>query len=436
MGRLVARPWLDWVAVNVVARSYLPLSRAWAAALAAEGSEARFGADLPAINPSSQRLPHKLAEVQRRWNDYETALGVWDDLFFETRGSVPEDRLVAAETARRDAAHRLMASRSLFLPLSRRLPAVRWEIAGPDQVAGEQSARLKAGACPFPVPDSVPVEVSRGIPGVRGRDHWLYFDSPVLSDRVRARVSEPEAGRDAPTVILLHGIAMENDQWRPGPEPLDHLALAHCRLVRPEGPWHGRRRLGGWYGGEPAIGRGVLGLLELFKAWIAEVGVLIAWAKETGRGPVAVAGVSLGALTGQLLATAAQDWPAALRPDALFLVATSGDLLSVAHNGSLGRALSLAPRLAEAGWDRAAQAQWLPLLQPSGPPAVDPERILLLVGAKDDLTPAAGGFALARDWGLAESNLLVRPQGHFSVWFGLLGDPRPLVRFSEILQRS
>ena len=64
------------------------------------------------------------------------------------------------------------------------------------------------------------------------------------------------------------------------------------------------------------------------------------------------------------------------------------------------------------------------------------ERIVLLVGQADDLTPAPGGLALGRDWGLPEANFLVRPQGHFSVWFGLLSDPRPLARLSEILEKS
>ena len=246
LGRLVARPWFDRVAVKGVARGYLPLSRAWAAALAADGSEARFHEALPGLGRATRTVPRALPQVQRRWNHYESALGTWDELFFGTEVPVSDDRLVAAETARRDAAHRLMASRGLFLPLLRRLPAVRWEVSGPEQVVGEQGARLKEGEPPFPAPAAVTVETSRKVPSARGSDHWLRFVSPVLGDRVWARVSAPEVGRDPPTVIFLHGIAMESDQWRPGPDPLDHRVLAHCRVVRPEGPWHGRRRLDGW----------------------------------------------------------------------------------------------------------------------------------------------------------------------------------------------
>src|SRR5882672_10200350 len=49
--RLLARPWFDWVALRVGIRIYMPLSRAWAAALDSEGSTERFrleiGCDLP-----------------------------------------------------------------------------------------------------------------------------------------------------------------------------------------------------------------------------------------------------------------------------------------------------------------------------------------------------------------------------------------------------
>ncbi|HEY9550001.1 MAG TPA: hypothetical protein VIR45_10915, partial [Kiloniellaceae bacterium] len=42
VGGLVMRPWYDRLAVKVVAGWYLPLSRAWAAALESGADEARF----------------------------------------------------------------------------------------------------------------------------------------------------------------------------------------------------------------------------------------------------------------------------------------------------------------------------------------------------------------------------------------------------------
>ena len=52
------------------------------------------------------------------------------------------------------------------------------------------------------------------------------------------------------------------------------------------------------------MGRGPLGFIALFQAWVAEVAALIAWARQTSDGPVAVGGVSLGALAAQMVAMA------------------------------------------------------------------------------------------------------------------------------------
>src|SRR3546814_13550818 len=96
--------------------------------------------------------------------------------------------------------------------------------------------------------------------------------------------------------------------------------------------------------------------LKLFAAWGAEVSVLIDWARRQGSGSVALGGVSLGALTSQLTAVAARDWPAELRPDALLLIASSQDLKEVAFNGSLATAIGLPARLEAAGWNEIGRA--------------------------------------------------------------------------------
>jgi len=196
---------------------------------------------------------------------------------------------------------------------------------------------------------------------------------------------------------------------------------------------HGRRRLPGHWAGEPILSRGPLGLIEHFQAWLAEVGALIAWARGGEGGEVAVGGISLGALTSQLLASVAVNWPRAVRPDALLLIATSGDLDEIGTSGSLVRALGLPPLYEQAGWDLERRLQWLPLLEPQGMPVVPPEKIVMLLGAADDLTPFPGGLALARRWGLPKANLFVRHQGHFSVSLGLSGAGAPARRLAEIL---
>ena len=62
----------------------------------------------------------------------------------------------------------------------------------------------------------------------------------------------------------------------------------------------------------------------------------------------------------------------------------------------LVQALLRSPRVAH-------DLRWLPLLAPFGPPAMGPERVVMLLGTRDDVTPYAGGIALARDWQLPAS---------------------------------
>jgi pimeloyl-ACP methyl ester carboxylesterase len=238
---------------------------------------------------------------------------------------------------------------------------------------------------------------------------------------------------DPPTLIFLHGIGVEADMWKDAADPLNKGVLDGFRIVRPEAPWHSRRRRRGWYGGEPAIGMGPLGFLDLFQAWITEISVLIDWARRTSGGPVALGGVSLGALISQVAAVAAREWPAAARPDALILVATSGAIMEVVAGGSLSKAVNLQPQLESAGWSEILLARWLPLLEPQGPPAMPADKVVMVLGESDDLTPHPGGIALARDWAVPPENLFVRPQGHFSVSLGLLRDREPLNRLAEIM---
>lgn len=456
LGGLVFRPWFDALALHVVAQWYLPLSRGWAAALAAEGSPERFREALGGADLAASRLQPLLDGVLQRQAVYQDANQAWEALFFKD-GVADHARLIAAEEARHGAAHELMAARRSFLRIRNALPAARWEIAQPADLDGSRHvARLTSPEAAFPAPDIPTVEVSQRVAGAHGRDYWLRFRSPVMGDMAWARVTEPEgqAAEAAPSVIYLHGIGMEADMWRGMAGPVERLTDAGVRVISPEAPWHGRRRLPGYYGGEPAIGRGPIGLIELFEAGVAEVAVLIDWARKTSCGAVAIGGVSLGALTAQRAASASRFWPEALRPQAILLVATSGDLLALAERGSLVCRLGLDRRLEAAGWDREALTGWLPLLEPEmdpaagsppgssqvppqGPPQgppLPPERIIMVLGSHDDLTPYSGGQALARAWGLPQDNLVVRRQGHFSTSLGLLRESAPLDRFAALLK--
>jgi pimeloyl-ACP methyl ester carboxylesterase len=247
-------------------------------------------------------------------------------------------------------------------------------------------------------------------------------------------VIEPVGIDNPPTLIFLHGIGVELEMWPPTADPLDDLVNHGVRIVRPTAPWHAQRMQKGFYGGEPIMGRGPDGLLTCFQAWVAETAVLVGWARNAGSATVAVGGYSLGALASQLVANAGRTWPENLHADALFLVATTGGALGIV-DGSLARGIGLAAELDRTGWTHNELERWLPLLEPSAPPVMSPRNIVMILGEADDLTPFAGGLALARRWNVPPENLFQRRQGHFSAALGLLSDPAPIERIIAVLRR-
>jgi hypothetical protein len=435
---LVFRPWFDSLALPSIARWFFPLSRAWAAATRAGMDVERFSAEIPAGVAAGRLVEIALARVASRQHEYESATAAWTEAFFDL-GSQPPGRLVAAERRREAAAHAWMATRSGFLPLHlrRRFPAVRWELTREDAVERRHGGRLAEPLSAFAPALEAPVTLTHSVAAAAGRVRWLRFPSRVggLHDTAWARVIEPDGVHDPPTVIFLHGICVESELWRADGGRIDSLVEGGIRIIRPEGPWHSRRREAGWFGGEPIMARGPLGMLDAFEAWVGEVARLIAWARSTSRGPVAIGGISLGALTSQLAATAAVHWPAPLQPDALFLVGTTGSVIEATVAGSLPRALGVFPRLSELGWTQAVLRRWSPLVEPHGKPVMPPGNIVMVIGTSDDVTPSDGGLALAEDWGVPTGNLFLRDQGHFSVGLGLERATAPLARLAEILGR-
>jgi dienelactone hydrolase len=330
-----------------------------------------------------------------------------------------------------------MAARRFFTCIRRQTPVLDWELTRPEDMPSPQALLGDGGTCIKH--DGLPaVEQSHWVPGPFGRQCWIRFPAPGLpGDTAWAQVFEPDGVADPPTLISLHGICVESEQWGRQMDSIDvvpALALKGLRIIRPEGPWHGRRRLPGTFGGEPAMAQGPLGFLKLFAAWGAEIPVFVDWARKQGGGPVALGGVSLGALTSQLTAVAARDWPADQRPDALILVACSGSLHDVAFQGSLASAIGLPARLQAKGWTEADIDRYLPVMEPRGTPVMAPEKIVMALGDADDLTPFAGGLALARRWEVPPANLFIRHQGHFSLAFDLGRRPQPLDRLVEILK--
>ena len=429
-GRAVFRPWFDAIAVRVVTRGYFPLSRGWAAASAPDGNIERFrelaGADL-----SGFAARRALASVHRLGAAYEAEKAAWGEAFFAALPP-PADRLIAAERTRNRAASRFMCGRFRFLPWLGCLPRVRWTVTPPEEVEARHGSRRTAPETAYP-PSALPsIQISHAVPGNGRRTYWLRFPSPVLGDTAWAKVIEPEGVDNPPTLIFLHGIGVELEMWPPTADPLDDLVSHGVRIVRPTAPWHAQRMLKGYYGGEPIMARGLDGLLTCFQTWVAETAILVDWARRLGSPTVTVGGVSLGALTSQLVASTSGTWPASSRPDGLFLVTTTGSMLDLLE-GSLCRGAGFTDELARSGWRHEDLKPWLPLLQPSHPPVIAPDRIVVVLGAADDLMPYAGGRALVDRWRLPEGNVFVRRQGHFSVPLGLLAEPAPIERFLTLM---
>jgi len=439
-GNLLLRPWFDRVTLRWVTRLFFPLSRAWAAAAVAEGSERRFArwvgvrpADLP--RGATTRL---LKAVQRTRSDYLAARATWMEQFYADAPPTP-DSLASAESAREDAAHAYMAARLYALPihLRQRLPGVAFAIREPETVAGEHGHRLDGPATRFPPPPAAAMRRTHPVKGAYGEVSWLGWPSPGGEDTAWARVYTPSDVSDPPTFIHLHGIGMEMEMWRAQHEPANALARdAGIRVVRPEGPWHGSRMMDGYHGGEPILAFAPSGYLTYLQTWVAETAQLIRWARATSNGPVLLGGLSLGALTAQIVGTVGAWWPAELRPDAMFLVATSGDMVDIGFEGAFAQGFGLAERLHAHGWTHEQLVGYRTLMEPQGPPVMPPERVVMLLGRKDIVTPYAGGLALARQWRLPSENVFVRNQGHFSAPLGLHQDAGPLHRAVEVLRES
>lgn len=445
LGRLVLRPWLDAVILRAIVSGFLPLSRGWAAAREAGGSADAFRQFAPYDRRVSAGLARALRAIARRDRDYRQALAAWDHAFFGD-GEVPDAELVAREGARRRTAHHLMAARGLLVPWIKRFAPVRWQIADRASVSERHGARLDVSAT-FPAPPETKVDVSRKVRSTLGRRYWLRFraPSPRLDEDAWAHVYEPDGVSDPPNLITLHGIAMEPEMLKQINEPDFELVRRGFRVIRIGAPGHARRTPTGCYGGEIVMAQGPLGFIELFEAWVGEVAVVTGWLRQSSnapaskapasKAPVAVAGLSLGALTAQLVAAAAGGWPEHLRPDAVCLTATSGDVVETVLRGSVARALGAERVLGEHGWSTGDVEPWRPVLEPQGKPAMSPDRVVMMLGSADTLTPYPGGKALAEAWQVPPQNLFVRRQGHFTVGLDGYNDTSPLRRLAEIVDR-
>lgn len=302
-------------------------------------------------------------------------------------------------------------------------------------VAERHGARLDGAAAAFPPLPATTIDVSRKVPSTLGHEYWLRFraPSPRRDEDVWAHVYDQDGVTDPSSLISLHGIAMETDMWKQISEPDVELLRHGFHVISACAPRHARRTPTGCYGGQIVMAQGPFGFIELFEAWVGEIAVLIGWLRQSSKASVAVARHSLGALTTRLVGGAASGRPVHLRPDAIALTAISGDVVETVLRGSVARALGTEHVLGEHGWSCDDVESWHSLLEPQAQPATPPDRVVMVLGAADTLTPYSGGAALAEAWEIPPQNMFIRPRGHFTVGFGAYNDTAPLLRLAEIV---
>lgn len=434
---ILARPWIDPVCLWGF-RRVLPASRAWAAAAASSTSLEGFARQLGLFG-LPPRLRSKLNTTHRMRLLSKAAQTRWAEIAFDGA----DGDLGAAERERRKTAQSYLANRFRYLSFAKkyRVQAVRYRTPKPDFVIEALSQVLADPDALFQVPDPLP-QIDRS-PSVDHGDvieYWLRFESAGVgddqADTCYAHIYEPkQRSAGMPTFFFAHGLAMETEMMVDGPRSFLGMARVGMRIVLPDGPGHNRRCKTGFYGGESFLAEPPISGIQHFVRAAREYAAMIAWCRAQGSGRISLGGISLGALTAQVAASRWRYWPAECKPDALFLMTTTARVSALPLESSLGQMADIDSEVRRHGW-RAEHFQMLePVTDASPEPPIDPANIVLMVGKRDDVTPAAGGHALAQQWRVPRDNLFLRDRGHFSAAIGLGVDPAPYQRIFSILSR-
>ncbi len=434
---LLARPWVDPVCLWGF-RHVLPASRAWAAAAASGASVEEFARQL-GLSGLPPRLTSKLNTTHRLHLASKAAETRWAAIAFEGAAGDPG----AAEQERRSTAQSYLANRFRYLAFARkhRVPAVRYRTPKPELVIEALKQVLADADALFAVPDPLPqLERSRAVDHGDAVEYWLRFESPGVGDEPAdtcyAHIYEPkQRPAEMPTFFFAHGLAMETEMMVEGPRSFLSMARLGMRIVLPDGPGHNRRCKAGFYGGESFLAEPPVSGIQHFVRAARDYAAMIAWCRAQGPGRISLGGISLGALSAQVAASRWRDWPGECRPDALFLITSTARVSALPLESSLGQMADIDNEVRRHGWLPEHFAALEPITDASPQPPIDPANIVLMVGQRDDVTPAVGGHMLAERWRVPPENLFVRDRGHFSAAIGLGVDPAPYARMFHILSR-
>ena len=425
--------------MSLLRRFYLPLSRLWAFADAAHGSVERFIESTGyQLTPSlRRRLETVLFDFEVSRTRVDAVDASWREAFFNPQNQLTTN-LAAIEKARKDAHQYHNGMRGKFRFLLKFKPATSfYKIPSPAEVADIYGDIRNNTEPYFQLPSSMPtVEQSHTFAAADGQHSWLRFRSPSsrTNDIVYARVHEPYGVKNPPTIIYGHGICVEFDYLHGLIDEVDTLCRMGYRVVRPEAPFHGRRRPEGFYGGEYISATSPLGVLDTFSAAVVERAVLMDWCRSTSTDPVTMGGSSLGALISQLVAGQSRHWPERLRPDALLLIMHCAKLVDALIHGSIAKLFGALNAKHEKGWRMDNVAEYFQALNAPDTPVVSPENIVSILGRLDEATPFAGGLELIDRWQVPEQNRFIWAQGHFSLPIAMTRNHAPLNRFNEIVR--
>jgi pimeloyl-ACP methyl ester carboxylesterase len=432
-------PWFDPVSSWALRRLFVPSSLLWGAAEEAGTSLDRFY-DVAGVAHGSvneKKLADALAQTAQARARAESTEVEWQDAFFGARTHDAPTRR-AIESARYAASHDYnLARRHFGFMLRKHPPHIRSLTQSPEEVAAIYGSRFERLLLDEIEATNTPIEVSEKIERAAGIDYWLRFRSPsaLLGDTVYARVLEPRGVENPPTIIFGHGICIEFDHWRGLIDEARTLRAEGFRVIRPVAPWHGRRRPKGNFGGQPIMARIPGGLFDAFTGAAQEWAVLANWARENFDTPLAFGGTSLGALIAQYAAEKIGAKNERLRPEGLFLITHSGRMTDATFHGDMANLLGVDLHAQEQGWNRERIEQGLGLLDPARLPAVNPQRIVTVLGKRDRVTPFASGLSLIDSWGVPDENRFVWDRGHFSMPLTMIRNPAPVARFREVMRK-
>ena len=439
LGGLFTLPWFDPASMLFLRKLYLPLSRLWGAADEALGSVTHF-AEITQLDLNDRQL-RRLSEVLFRFEVSRARVdaidATWREAFFD-KSDAAQRHLAAIEKARKDThqAHNMMRRDLRFL-LSFGIPTSRYDIPSLIDVETVYGTIRTDPEPFFAAPTEMPtVEKSRPLAAANDNQYWIRFRSPSArtADMVYARVHEPPGSENPPTIIYGHGICVEFDYLEGLVDEVDVLCRLGFRVVRPEAPFHGRRRPRGYYGGEYISATSPLGVLDTFTAAVAERAVIMDWCRRNSDAPVTIGGSSLGALIAQLISGQAKNWPRRLRPDALLLLMHCSKLEDALIHGSIAKLFGALDAKHERGWSVATVAEYLRALDPPTRPCIDANNVVSVLGKYDTATPFAGGLELLERWQVPPENRFLWPQGHFSLPIALTRNDTPLRRFQQVVQ--